>query len=227
MRPATSIAPARPAKPPDKSATHKVVFEIETPAKALARELAPTARISKPKTVKFISTHKPTARKNAPIKPLWTRVCGINLVNSNSLLSATLCGQPIAEGSFIGPSSIMETNKSAMKLSSNVVTTSSTPRCDLSSAGPSNISAPAKAAATIMKINNKPGAIAKPEPPWRPPTATAAKAPAYNWPSAPILNKRALNATAAASPVSISGMARVSVSLSATTEPKAPWSSKT
>jgi hypothetical protein len=42
--------------------------------------------------------------------------------------SATLCGQPIAVGSFIGPSSIIDTNSRTMKLSSSVVTTSSTPK---------------------------------------------------------------------------------------------------
>ena len=131
----------------------------------------------------------------------------------------------MAAGSFIGPSSIAETSSSTMKLSSSVVTTSSTPRRDFSSAGTSSNSAPAMQAAATIAMNNKPAGAAKPVPPCRPPIATAASAPAYSWPSAPMLYSRARNATAAASPVRISGVARVKVSVHAKREPNPPSSS--
>ena len=113
-----------------------------------------------------------------------------------------------------------------MKFSSKVVTTSSTPSRAFKSAGPSSINAPASAAASIISTNNTGIGQSKPVPPCMPPTATAANAPAYNWPSAPMLKSRARNATATARPVRINGMARVSVSLQANFEPKPPSISK-
>ena len=87
----------------------------------------------------------------------------------------------------MGPSSIMETNSSTMKLPSSVVTTSSTPSRVLSSAGISSSSAPASAAASIIPANSMGTGRPKPAPSCRPPTATAASAPRYSWPSAPML----------------------------------------
>lgn len=225
MRPATSMAPASPARPPESSATSSVVRVTDTPAKAAARGLAPTARMSKPSTLYFISAHNATASVMPHSSPVCRRVCAISLDSSSSPISATLCGQPRALGSFMAPSSISDTPSSTMKFSSRVVTTSSTPNFAFNSAGPSNNNAPASAAAVIIRTNSSPGGSSNPVPPCKPPTATAASAPAYNCPSAPMLNNRALNATAAANPVSISGMARVRVSLSANTEPKPPLSS--
>ena len=95
-----------------------------------------------------------------------------------SSASATLCGQPIAAGSFIGPSSIIDTNSSTMKLSSSVVTTSSTCRRVRSSAGTSSSSAPAAIAAATIAGNSSAGEAAHPLPSASPPTATAASAPA-------------------------------------------------
>ena len=71
--------------------------------------------------------------------------------NSSSGLIATDCGQPRAVGSFIGPSSIADTNSSAMKLSSRVVTTSSTESRVLSHAGTISSKAPAPMAAATIK----------------------------------------------------------------------------
>ena len=219
MRPATSMAPASPASPPESSATITTVRVTGTPENAAARGLAPRARMSKPSTVYFISAHRATARATAPSSPVCKRVCGMSLESSSSPSSATLCGQPMAVGSFIGPSSMSDTSSSTMKFSSSVVTTSSTPRRAFMSAGPSSSRAPASAAASSMSTNKSAGGKSQPAPPCMPPTATAASAPTYNWPSAPMLNSLALNATVAARPVSMSGMARVSVSLRANTEP--------
>ena len=177
MRPATSMAPASPASAPDSMATSTTVRVTGTPAKAAARALAPTARMSKPSTVYFISTQTATASAAAISRPLCTRVCATSLDSSSSPISATLCGQPMAVGSFIGPSSISDTSSSTMKFSSRVVTTSSTPSRALSSAGPSSSSAPASAAASSISPNNNGTGRSKPLPPCRPPTATAANAP--------------------------------------------------
>jgi len=132
----------------------------------------------------------------------------------------------MAKGSFMGPSSTADTSSSTMKLSNSVVTTSSTPSRCFINAGPSSNKAPASAAASIMSGNSSHTGHSSPEPPCMPPTATAASAPAYNCPSAPMLNRRALKATVAASPVRISGTARVSVSLQANSEPKAPCNNR-
>ena len=75
----------------------------------------------------------------APVEPQARRRCAAAAPRETS---GADCGQPSAIGSFIGPSSSMETNSSMMKLSSSVVTTSSTPKRILSTAGPSRSSAP-------------------------------------------------------------------------------------
>ena len=150
MRPATSTAPAKPASPPDNSATSTSVRVTGTPANAAARALAPTARMRKPATVRAISAHIATASATAPSRPVCSRVCGTSLPSSRSGCSATLCGQPMAIGSFIGPSSRADTASSMTKFSNKVVTTSSTPSRAFISAGPSSHSAPASAAAIII-----------------------------------------------------------------------------
>ncbi len=173
------MAPASPASAPDSSATFTVTQPTGMPAKAAARAFAPTARISKPSVLYFISAHSATASASAHSSPLCTRVRSISLSSCSVSCSTTLCGQPIAVGSFIGPSSIIDTNSSTMKLSSNVVTTSSTPSRLFISAGPSSSSAPASAAAAIISGNSSHGwQRDSPAPPCSPPMATAASAPA-------------------------------------------------
>ena len=71
--------------------------------------------------------------------------------------SRPTAASPARAGSFIGPSSSIDTNSSTMKLSSSVVTTSSTPNRVLSSAGPSSSSAPAAIAAAIISGNSTTG----------------------------------------------------------------------
>ena len=98
------------------------------PANAAARALAPTARMSKPITVCSAAPteHRP-ARRRTPVRCALASARSACRARARDC-SATLCGQPMAVGSFIGPSSITETNSSTMKLSSSVVTTSSTPK---------------------------------------------------------------------------------------------------
>ena len=106
--------------------------------------------MSKPGTVRASSAHSITASDTAHSRPVCSRVCGTSLDSSRSPCSATLCGQPMESGSFIGPSSRADTSSSMMKLSSSVVTTSSTPSRAFISAGPSSSAAPASAAASII-----------------------------------------------------------------------------
>src|SRR5256885_12169466 len=69
---------------------------------------------------------------------------------------------------------------------------------------------PAAPASIIAAITTGDGA-----PPSSSPTVAPVIAPAYSWPSPPMLNRFIRNATAAASPVKASGVAATSVSLSA------------
>ena len=132
----------------------------------------------KPSVVNRSSAHSATRRHQRPSRPVCTRLRSTSLSSCRLSCSATLCGQPIAVGSFIAPSSSAETNSSTMKFSSSVVTTSSTPSRLFSSAGPSSSSAPASAAAAIISGNSSQTGPSKPLPPCSPPTATAASAPA-------------------------------------------------
>jgi len=104
------------------------------------------------------------------------------------------------------------------KFSNKVVTTSSAPNRVFSNAGTAMPAAPAAAPKTMMiGTNNTPGTSSAPVP-----MATAAIAPRYNCPSAPIFHSLARNAKAAASPVKISGVARVSISENANIDPNTP-----
>jgi hypothetical protein len=118
VRPATSIAPPSPATAPDAIATSISVRVTGTPAKRAARAFAPTARTSKPNVVSPIAAHASTHNAIATSSPACTRVRSISFGSSTASSSATLCGQPIAVGSFIGPSSIIDMNSRTMKLSS-------------------------------------------------------------------------------------------------------------
>ena len=172
------MAPARPASAPDRSATFTVTQPTGMPAKPAAPGLAPTARISKPVVVRCSSTHNATASASATSKPVCTRLRSTSLSSCSASSRATLCGQPMAVGSFITPSSRADTPSSTMKFISSVVTTSSTPRRDFNSAGPNSSSAPAAMAAATISGNSNHAGASKPLPPCRPPTATAASAPA-------------------------------------------------
>ena len=79
--------------------------------------------------------------------------------------------------------------------------------------------APAKQPKVIMIGNNKNPLISNTPVP----IDTAAIAPRYNCPSAPIFHSLARKATAAASPVKIKGVARVSISDNAKTDPNTPF----
>ena len=109
--------------------------------------------------------------------PLCRRVPSIGRASSSSAGSATLCGQPSALGSFIGPSSSADTASSTMKFISKVVTTSSTPSRTFSSTGPSSSAAPASAAAISISVNTSQLDDHKPLSLNKLPTATAANAP--------------------------------------------------
>ena len=105
-----------------------------------------------------------------------------------------------------------------IKLSNKVVTTSSAPYLVFRKAGTTIPTDPAAQPNNIImgtKINA--GASKTPVP-----TATAAIAPKYNWPSAPIFQSLARKANAAASPVNIKGVALVSISEKANLDPNTP-----
>ena len=78
----------------------------------------------------------------AMTKPKCSRLPWISFGNCASAITFGDCGQPRPIGSLSGPSSSMLTNSRTMKLSSSVVTTSSTPKRVFSSVGPSSVSAP-------------------------------------------------------------------------------------
>ena len=69
------------------------------PAKRAARALAPTARISKPNVVRAL-THpeRPPPAPARQISPECTRVRSSSLPNSSSAGARPICGQPIAVG---------------------------------------------------------------------------------------------------------------------------------
>ena len=105
-----------------------------------------------------------------------------------------------------------------IKFSNKVVTTSSAPYLVFRKAGTTIPKDPAAQPNNIImgtKINA--GASKTPVP-----TATAAIAPKYNWPSAPIFQSLARKANAAASPVNIKGVALVSISEKANLDPNTP-----
>ena len=147
--PRTSIAPANPASPPDSAATLTSVPTKGTPAKAAARGFSPAALVSAPNTVRDCSTQTITTITTANTNPTCSRDRGTRSGNRNPAATGTDCGQPKAIGSFNGPSTISPTNSSTMKLSSSVVTTSSTPNLRRSKVGPINRMAPAAMLASI------------------------------------------------------------------------------
>ena len=149
------MAPASPASAPETSARPAIVVRVTgTPTNA-ARARVGADRAHR-EAERRVLEDAPTARPRgttAYSSPVCTRVRSMSLPSCSSSGSATLCGQPIAVGSFIGPSSIIDTNSRTMKLRSSVVTTSSTPSRARRSAGTTSSSAPATIAATIIAGN--------------------------------------------------------------------------
>jgi hypothetical protein len=129
------------------------------------------------------------------------------------------CGQPRLIGSRIGPSSIMPTKRTTTKLSSSVVTTSSTARRSRSRVGPSITSAPAAAPASRTSGTRSAGG-----PSTRPSThRDRGQRPGVELAlGADVPQARPERPPAAASPVSISGVARAEVSVTAKREPRLP-----
>ena len=98
--------------------------------------------------------------------------------------------------------------------------TSWTPRQALSSPGTSPHSAPASAPPAMAATRwSRPGSETSA------PIAPAASPPMTNWPSTPMLNRPAWNATATARPASSSGVADTSVSAIGRWPPRLPLSS--
>jgi hypothetical protein len=94
--------PASPASAPDSRATSTTVRCTGTPAKAAARALAPRGSGSPAPCA-----HQRQARRPAPAPQQAGVHAGlIRRESSSSGCRATLCGQPMASGSFIGPSSM-------------------------------------------------------------------------------------------------------------------------
>ena len=124
----------------------------------------------------------------------------------------------MAIGSFQGPSSNIFTKSKITKFSNRVVTTSSTFIWVLRTTGTNKIKQPANAPA----INNIGIMIGEGKSITPVPTKVAAIAPQYNCPSAPIFQNFARNATAAAKPVKINGVALAKDSVIAKVEPKEP-----
>ncbi len=94
------------------------------------------------------------------------------------------------------------------KLSISVATTSSTLSRIRRTAGTAAVAAPASVPARIIA-----GTRDQAGKPSRAPTKAAAMAPASSWPSPPMFQNLARNATATASPVKTSGAALTTVSV--------------
>src|SRR5271170_715073 len=137
----------------------------------------------------------------------------ISALGAISMLRGYAC-----EASISGPCTVQLRICTATKFSMMVLITSLVPRRARSHPQMALHQAPpiAPAIKTIVSASGRG------HPPRNGPTAPAAMAPITNWPSAPIFQSAAENATEIASPVNTSGVAFTSESVKAIQFPKAP-----
>ena len=82
VTPLTSMAPARPARPPDTASTATIFRPTFIPAYPAVRGELPITRSSYPQRVPFTSHHTSRAMTTAMMIPMWRRpqICGRSAV---------------------------------------------------------------------------------------------------------------------------------------------------
>src|SRR5256886_1005721 len=193
-----SSAPARPASAPDSAIPSQMRREEGMPLAWAASRPAPTARHSKPRTVRVRRNQTAAATASARGNPRSSRLPAKSRGSQAEALTGsvpamlTMAPEPAAAS---GPATSHPwTRWMAIQLSRIVLITSCTPRRTFNQPASNPHPAPATAAPSRLRAI-APGRS-------RCPITAAARAPQMSWPSAPMLNRPTVNATATESPVS-------------------------
>src|SRR2546426_1686247 len=213
-----SSAPARPASAPDSAIPSQMRREEGMPLAWAASRPAPPARHSKPRTVRVRRNQTPAAKASARGNPRSSRLPANSRGNQAEALTGsvpamlTVAPDPAAAS---GPATSHPcTRWMAIQLSRIVLITSCTPRRTFNQPASNPHPAPATAAPSRLRAI-APGTS-------RCPITAAARAPQMSWPSAPMLNRPTVNATATESPVSTRMADLIAVSPSGPGPPNAP-----